>query len=1318
MRTASRCRGTELLAYLVGSVLAASAAPARAVLFDFSDQVAGLPPNPNLLCGVTFVDGPYRIFDRDAGGAENLAVQRPSADIADSDPLVIRFGAPADSVSMLVGHAGAAGDAATARLEAFNGLGVLVAASGDVPIGGLVATTTTTLSVSTPSAVIREVRLLTFGPSVPFQRPEHATESIDDLDVDATLPPCDPDLAPPTSVVLYPLGNFVIGDAVAIVARGTDDRALGSFSYRVDHADGSSVEFPSALQPGGVEDFTSGVVIPGPIPSGVPNYPGVLENGENQVRAIVCDMAVPTPNCTTSAPALVSATIPPDTLNVWARALEVTQAAQDEITVSPFRRYSGYADAYPGVPLIADKTTAARVYIGLEGATSSFFVNVVLYASRVLPGGGLVSLGRTDPVGITVAPGQALDPNQLNQGAIVVLPPGWDDAGEIELTAQVNPPNFFVGQAAPGVPTCGECPPPVPECEDDPSDPESRCNDDANSLRVTEVVFRDPPRPGLRVIPVPLSAAAFGSPSAVGLLPVPQAYLQATYPLPDDPSLAIPGLQVDPQQPTLIVTSTTCTGFLRAVRRGVSIGSLGIPPGQTFTVLGTVFPGIVPADPGFGGCGGMAGRPGRNAWASQGQRSATAHEIGHNRGFQHASSAHGEAAGGGFEEWPHPHGSLGYAGFDPTQVGTARVIPAATATGGEVGGHELMSYGGTPWISARNYVRLLDRLHDISASLPPDRYCDVPGALAACAAPDESTPCPVCYADENCEAQFGAGTGCVDAFGSVAAAAPASPGGSAAAAPSTGTFLVVTGEIGALGATLDPVYAVPLSDVPAPAGEGTHRLEVRDRSGALVAKQYFDATPVEAQGAGGFDRLGFEQAIPLPAEVGKVELFEGTALLATAAASASAPQVHVLAPNGGETWNLAAPVQQIRWLAGDLDADALRFSVFLSRDAGVTWSPLAVDVEGSELLVPTSRIGGTHRALVRVAVSDGVLSSLDQSDSVFAIDSKPMWVEILRPADGGVHAEAEPLRPRGQAQSFEAGPEPNPGAGELLRFRATPRFGGPIVSAIGAAPQMQLAPGIHDLALQLTGAGGNTLLAEDHVPVWVSSAGLALGPAVLDAAGLEIRGRVELPSGASLPHGGPAAAVFEPNGEALQAFALQLVAGPRIGGYPSYGFLRAGGIPAGSLQFDKALGAWSLSLALLGAELPDPLDAGFGEPARFLLYLDGPAWAGALAIDRDGDSLLDGTDNCPFYATDVTADADRDGRGDACECSDQNLDGQNTVSDLLAINRAIFNPGLATPLCDGNNDGRCNVRDIVAANVEIFSPGSTSICERQPLPGP
>jgi hypothetical protein len=65
-------------------------------------------------------------------------------------------------------------------------------------------------------------------------------------------------------------------------------------------------------------------------------------------------------------------------------------------------------------------------------------------------------------------------------------------------------------------------------------------------------------------------------------------------------------------------------------------------------------------------------------------------------------------------------------------------------------------------------------------------------------------------------------------------------------------------------------------------------------------------------------------------------------------------------------------------------------------------------------------------------------------------------------------------------------------------------------------------------------------------------------------------------------------------------------------------------------------------------------------------------------------------------------------RGDECECTDLNLDGENTVSDLVAINVATFNPTLATPICDGNNDLICTVSDIIAANIENFRADSST----------
>jgi hypothetical protein len=134
---------------------------------------------------------------------------------------------------------------------------------------------------------------------------------------------------------------------------------------------------------------------------------------------------------------------------------------------------------------------------------------------------------------------------------------------------------------------------------------------------------------------------------------------------------------------------------------------------------------------------------------------------------------------------------------------------------------------------------------------------------------------------------------------------------------------------------------------------------------------------------------------------------------------------------------------------------------------------------------------------------------------------------------------------------------------------------------------------------------------------------------------------------------------------------------------------------------------FGVSLAAVDATGPSP----WIDPLPFL-----PQPPPIADADRDG--LLDRIDRCPVWPDPEQADADADGRGDECECGDQDGDGRSTVSDLVAINAAIFRPERVTPLCDADNDGACRVTDLIAANIEIYSPGNTSTCARQPSPGP
>jgi hypothetical protein len=161
----------------------------------------------------------------------------------------------------------------------------------------------------------------------------------------------------------------------------------------------------------------------------------------------------------------------------------------------------------------------------------------------------------------------------------------------------------------------------------------------------------------------------------------------------------------------------------------------------------------------------------------------------------------------------------------------------------------------------------------------------------------------------------------------------------------------------------------------------------------------------------------------------------------------------------------------------------------------------------------------------------------------------------------------------------------------------------------------------------------------------------------------------------------------------------------------------------------RLLLSFDVSGSVGGVDFSDE-DALSFDPATnaFAMEYDGSlnhaAWlAGDLdavdgSLDPDGDGIADASDLCPFWPQAGNLDTDLDKRGNECECTDQTGDGRNNVADIVAINVAIFNPGQITPLCDGNNDGLCNVGDIVAANIEIFSPSNTSICARQPFPGP
>lgn len=256
---------------------------------------------------------------------------------------------------------------------------------------------------------------------------------------------------------------------------------------------------------------------------------------------------------------------------------------------------------------------------------------------------------------------------------------------------------------------------------------------------------------------------------------------------------------------------------------------------------------------------------------------------------------------------------------------------------------------------------------------------------------------------------------------------------------------------------------------------GDYTVRVLDCGGAVVAQDGVSPTFADDHAAA-LEHAAFSVILPAPSSACAIELGRGGKVIDRRAISANAPFVDLVSPNGGELWSTGT--ETVRWQAGDVDGDPLRFTLLYSPDGGMTWQPLATGIETEEYAVDVSGLPGSEDARLRVLATDGIHTGEDDSDASFTVARKPPAVEIVAPADNAIVEADEPLTLQGLARDTLGLPL----AGDRLVWYVD----GEIVGQ-GNSLRVNLDPADH--LIELTARGDDDMLATAAVSIMTADPG-------------------------------------------------------------------------------------------------------------------------------------------------------------------------------------------------------------------------------------
>jgi hypothetical protein len=225
--------------------------------------------------------------------------------------------------------------------------------------------------------------------------------------------------------------------------------------------------------------------------------------------------------------------------------------------------------------------------------------------------------------------------------------------------------------------------------------------------------------------------------------------------------------------------------------------------------------------------------------------------------------------------------------------------------------------------------------------------------------------------------------------------------------------------------TIHALYLTNSDMPPALPEPGTYEIRLRDPSGQVLTSYPFepsvefpdpflDCEPSEQEPVGGFALV-----LPWNPAAARIELAHHGVPLDAAVASAHAPAVTLLSPNGGE--HLDGPSTAITWSVSDSDGNALHYAIQYSADSGASWTTLATSWTLTEYELDLDSVSGTDQGLVRVFASDGFHTSQDGSDGTFAVSRHHPRASIRSPKNDSLYVADQLIILEGSAYDNEDG---------------------------------------------------------------------------------------------------------------------------------------------------------------------------------------------------------------------------------------------------------------------------------------------------------